>query len=160
MRTRATQLLSPLWLALVLTLNVAAIKTPDRHTSPMTHFEVQALVDELTTALALRVAVTVSIVESNPLLVSVDPPTRARTSFEMSFEGAFLDQLDDEDLRAVIAHELGHVWIFSHHPYLQTERGANNVAMRVVSRESLEKVYSKVWAHAGTKGDLARFLGR
>ena len=57
------------------------------------------------------------------------------------------------------AHELGHVWIYTHHPYLQTEREANTVAMRAVPRASLERVYTKVWEHQGTIGDLARFLG-
>jgi hypothetical protein len=52
------------------------------------------------------------------------------------------------------------VWIFTHHPYLQTESLANSVAMRVVSRESLTKTYDKVWKRAGTKGEIARFLGQ
>jgi len=51
------------------------------------------------------------------------------------------------------------VWIFTHHPYLQTEELANQIAMRAVSRASLERVYAKVWERGGTKGDLARFLG-
>jgi predicted Zn-dependent protease len=78
----------------------------------------------------------------------------------MSFEERFLTGVDDEELRAIIAHELGHVWIFTHHPYLQTERLANTVAMRAVSRASLERVYIKVWEREGTKGDLTRFLGQ
>jgi hypothetical protein len=43
---------------------------------------------------------------------------------------------------------------FTHHPYLQTEELANEVALRVVSRESLDEVYEKVWKRTGTKGDL------
>jgi hypothetical protein len=31
--------------------------------------------------------------------------------------------------------------------------------MRVVSRETLERVYGKVWERSGAKGDLVRFLG-
>jgi predicted Zn-dependent protease len=80
-------------------------------------------------------------------------------AFLLTFENGFLDGLDDEELIAVVAHELGHVWIFTHHPYLQTEQLANEIAMRVVSRESLRRVYEKVWERGGTKGDLARFLG-
>ena len=125
----------------------------------MTALEVQAIVDELSAALALKVPVTVSVVDINPLLVSVDPPKGDRRTFEISLEASFLEQLDEEGLRAVIAHELGHVWIFGHHPYLQTERGANQIAMRVVSRESLEKIYDKVFARVGMKGTLAHFLG-
>jgi hypothetical protein len=125
----------------------------------MTALEVQAIVDEFSAALALKVPVTVSVVDINPLLVSVDPPKGDKRTFQISLEASFLEQLDEEGLRAVIAHELGHVWIFGHHPYLQTERGANQIAMRVVSRESLEKIYDKVFARVGVKGTLAHFLG-
>ena len=74
--------------------------------------------------------------------------------FTATFEAGFLDSLNDDELGAVIAHELGHVWIFTHHPYLQTEELANEIALRVVSRESLDEVYEKVWKRTGTKGDL------
>jgi hypothetical protein len=77
----------------------------------------------------------------------------------MAFEKQFLTGLNADDLKAIVAHELGHVWIFTHHPFLQTERLANTVAMRAVSRESLERVYHKVWERDGGKSDLARFLG-
>jgi predicted Zn-dependent protease len=66
--------------------------------------------------------------------------------------------LDDNELSASIAHELGHVWIFTHHPYLQTELLANQIALKVVTRENLEKIYEKVWKDRG-KGDLREFLG-
>ena len=118
----------------------------------------QSRVDEMRERLSLRQAVTVSIVPENPRMVSV-APTPAEAAFHMSFEHAFLAGLNEDELSAVIAHELGHVWIFTHHPYLQTEQLANRIAMRVVSRSSLEKVYEKVWARDGTKGDLDRFLG-
>ncbi|MNC89431.1 hypothetical protein D3C83_53670 [compost metagenome] len=63
------------------------------------------------------------------------------------------------ELEAILAHELGHIWIFTHHPYLQTEALANRIAMRIVTRESLVTVYEKVWKRRGTKGDLGGFLG-
>jgi hypothetical protein len=50
------------------------------------------------------------------------------------------------------------VWVFTHHPYLQTEKLANQIAMRVVARDSLVSVYHKLWEHGGTKGDLKSFL--
>jgi hypothetical protein len=48
--------------------------------------------------------------------------------------------------------------VFTHHPYLQTEKLANQIAMRVVARDSLVSVYHKLWEHGGTKGDLESFL--
>jgi len=60
---------------------------------------------------------------------------------------------------AAIAHELGHVWIFTHHPFLQTEVLANQIAQRLVPRSSLVQVYEKVWKRQGTEGDLSRFVG-
>ncbi len=58
------------------------------------------------------------------------------------------------EVRAVVAHELGHVWMFTHHPYLPTEMLANEVALRVVDRQVLEQVYEKVWKRIGTIGTL------
>lgn len=119
----------------------------------------QAMVDTLRTQLGIDAAVSAAIVPTNRLLVSVQPVDGARATFQMAFEEVFLNELNDDDLKAIVAHELGHVWIFTHHPYLHTERLANSVAMRAVPRNSLERVYSKVWQREGFKGDLARFLG-
>ena len=52
----------------------------------------------------------------------------------------------------MVAHELGHVWIFTHHPYLQTEAGANQIAERLVARQTLERVYAKVWPEGAPRG--------
>ena len=81
--------------------------------------------------------------------------TSERTRAEMSFEAAFLNGLDDEELRAVIAHELGHVWIYTHHPYLQTEDLANSIAFKAVSQASLNRVYDKVRARNIVAGNLS-----
>lgn len=120
---------------------------------------IQRLVNELKTRLDISQEVTVVIVPANPRLVSVESLKQADGAFLLSMEDGFLDGLHAEELEAVIAHELGHVWIFTHHPYLQTERLANQIAMRLVSREQLVRVYDKMWQHNGAKGDLARFLG-
>jgi hypothetical protein len=122
--------------------------------------KIQVLVNDFKERLSIPEDVRVSIVPANPLLVSVEALKEQQRSFLLCLEDGFLDRLNDEDLRAVIAHELGHVWIFTHHPYLQTEQLANQIAMRLVSRESLAEVYGKVWERTGTKGDLARFLGQ
>jgi hypothetical protein len=120
--------------------------------------EIQRLVDAFRASLAIPQPVVVAFADSNPLMVSVQRAGDGRDEFHLSFEAGFLDVLTDEDIKAVIAHELGHVWIFTHHPYLQTEALANKIAMRVVSRESLERVYEKVWQRGGVKGDIARFI--
>ena len=119
----------------------------------------QSLVDGLKAQLGIDAIVSTAIVPTNPLRVSVRPVEGGPGTFQMAFEQAFLTDLDDDDLKAIVAHELGHVWIFTHHPYLQTELLANTVAMRVVPRESLARVYHKLWEREGTKGDLVRFIG-
>jgi hypothetical protein len=119
----------------------------------------QDLVNSMKAQLDIDASVSAALVPSNPLLVSVQRVEGSPATFQMAFEERFLTGLDEDDLKAIIAHELGHVWIFTHHPFLQTERLANTVAMRAVPRQSLERVYSKVWEREGTKGDLLRFLG-
>jgi len=119
--------------------------------------QVQTLVDAMRADLGVPQAVGVDVVEANPLKASVEPVRDAAGTYRLSIEQGFLDQLTQDELRAVIAHELGHVWIYTHHPYLQTEQLANQIAMKVVSRETLDKVYGKVWADASAAGSLPRF---
>jgi hypothetical protein len=118
---------------------------------------VQALVDEFRGRLKLPPAITATIVPDNPLLVSISPPRDINGAYGLTFEARFLGGLSDDELRAVVAHELGHVWIFTHHPYLQTEAGANQIAERLVTRQSLERAYSKVWPGGTPQGVVARF---
>jgi hypothetical protein len=121
--------------------------------------KLQAIVSDLQSRLLITSPIVVSIVPSNALMMSVEAPTDTRKTFLLSVEASFLDMLTDDELEAAVAHELGHVWIFTHHPFLQTEELANRIAMRAVRRESLERVYAKVWNRGGTKGDLAWFFG-
>lgn len=116
----------------------------------------QLMVDAMRQDLGVTHEVSVELVPSNPLRASVEPVKGAVRTFRLSIEHAFHDQLTEEELRAVVAHELGHVWIYTHHPFLQTEQQANQIALKVVSRDSLEKVYGKVWA-GGSGGSLPRF---
>jgi|KBSMisStaDraftv2_1062788.scaffolds.fasta_scaffold12465_3 hypothetical protein len=120
---------------------------------------VQHVVDDFRARLAITHDVQVSIVASNALMVSVQRQADPDAGFLLAFEGAFLSQLSEEELRAVVAHELGHVWIFTHHPYLQTEQLANGIAMRLVTRESLEPIYDRVWKRVGAVGDIGTYLG-
>src|SRR5262249_18600428 len=66
----------------------------------------------------------------------------------------FVRLLDDEELTAALAHELAHVWIYTHHPFLHTEVLANQIAMQVVPRDSLNQLYFKVRTFYGDRGTI------
>jgi hypothetical protein len=145
-----------LWLP-VLLMAATHARANERPSAAAMAVRLQAIVDALRAELAIPQAVALEVVESNALMASVQP-AKEGDGFVISIEGGFASRLSDDELKGVLAHELGHVWIFTHHPYLQTEQLANRVAMRAVSRENLEQVYQKVWKD-GAKGDLGRFLG-
>jgi hypothetical protein len=52
------------------------------------------------------------------------------------------------------------VWIYTHHPYLQTEALANQIAMQAVTRSALEKLYGELWALDGSPGNIDELLGK
>jgi hypothetical protein len=120
--------------------------------------KIKTLVERFRRDLSIKEEVFVSIVPKNDRLVSVERWKKVSGAFLLSFDENFLATLNDSELGASIAHELGHVWIFTHHPYLQTELLANQIALKVVTREELERVYEKVWKDRG-KGNLRDFLG-
>ena len=117
----------------------------------------QRAVEALRHRLGLSGEIVAELVPHHPLIVAVSPRHDRRGAYRLRLETSFVSELTDEELDAVVAHELGHVWIFNHHPYLQTEQLANQVAMRVVSREALERVYRKVEARGGKRAVVARF---
>ena len=121
--------------------------------------KLHGIVRDLKIRLEISVPLVVSIVPSNALMMSIKAPPEHEGSFQLEIDATFLATLTDEELEAAIAHELGHVWVFTHHPYLQTEELANEIALRVVTRTTLERVYGKVWKHGGVRGDLARVIG-
>lgn len=162
-RSRVVQSLS--WVALLatcafvlftLTRSVAASAGEP---SGLTSERLQLVVDRLRSELGIPESVDVNIEPQVARVVSVEAPVSRGEPFRLAIENGFLDRLSAEELAAVMAHELGHVWVFTHHPYLQTEKLANQIAMRVVTRDSLVSVYQKLWEHGGTKGDLESFLG-
>jgi len=106
------------------------------------------VVNDLKTQLLITQAVDVAVVAENPRIFSVTPAEHLPGTFLLTAEEDFAQGLSDAELRAAIAHELGHVWIFTHFPYLQTEELANDIASRVVSRDSLVPLYEKVWKKA------------
>ena len=119
----------------------------------------QELTDDLRTRLQIAEQVHVTLVEHNPLVMSVETLAGRAGQFVITIDRGFIDQLSREEAEAAIAHELGHVWIYTHHPYLQTERLANDIAMRVINRAAFEPVYKKVWERTGIAGNLIEFLG-
>jgi len=159
-RCRISSISAPAVLALlVCSVSTAVLAAERANATSAPESKLQAIVSRLKSRLEITAPIVVSIVPSNALMMSVEAPTDTRNTFLLSVEASFLEALTDEELEAAVAHELGHVWIFTHHPFLQTEELANQIAMGAVKRESLERVYAKVWERGGTKGDLARFLG-
>ena len=140
---------------LLCSASVTSVTAQDS-SAPSQRERIQQIVDGISARLGIAEPVRVSMVESNRLLMSVEP---AEHFFELKVEEGWPDSLDDAELTAAVAHELGHVWIFTHHPFLQTEQLANEVAMRLVSPSALARLYDKVWKRTNVKGDLARFLG-
>ncbi len=107
---------------------------------------IQRVVDGLRVKLSITQPVIVTMVQTNPSLFSVAPPADRAGTFLLAVEEDFAQELSDAEVEAAVAHELGHVWIFTHFPYLQTEELANEIAARVVSPERLRPLYAKVWA--------------
>jgi hypothetical protein len=124
-----------------------------------TILSLQDLTDDLRTRLDIEERVHVTLVDHNPLVMSVETLNGRGGPFVISVDREFVQELNHAEVEAAIAHELGHVWIYTHHPYLQTERLANDVAMRVVNRSAFEPVYEKVWSRTGIRGNLIEFLG-
>ena len=124
---------------------------------------INEIVREFRSQLQIPEEIRISIVPVNNRMVSVESAAASAGNigaFIMRFDEHFVAGLDQDELRAAVAHELGHVWIFSHHPYLHTEALANEIAMRVVSVESLKKLYSKLWLNLGVSEDIEEFIGK
>lgn len=119
---------------------------------------IQAITDELRDRLDILETVHVTMVEHNPLVMSVETLSGRSGPFVITVDREFVAGLSDEELKAALAHELGHVWIYTHHPYVQSERYANDIALRVTSRSVLQPVYEKVWKRIGMRGNLAEFI--
>src|SRR4051812_13538807 len=78
------------------------------HTSDQQE-RIQRVVDDLRARLSITQVVDVAIVEHNPKLFSVVPVERSRVTFLLSADEDFSRGLSDVELRAAVAHELGHV---------------------------------------------------
>ena len=118
----------------------------------------QATTDDLRYRLAIFEKVYFTLVDHNPLVMSVETLAGRSGPFVITADRDFVRSLNAQELEAAIAHELGHVWLYTHHPYLQTEKAANDVAMRVTSPEVLAPVYEKVWKRLGSRGNLSEYI--
>lgn len=121
--------------------------------------ELQRLVDSLRVRMGISAPVTVTMVDHDARTLSVRRSAEVAGAFALSADRGFIATLPADQVEAALAHELGHVWIYTHHPYLQTEQLANSVAMRVVSRERLVDVYRALWGADALHGSLETFLG-
>ena len=119
----------------------------------------QLVVDALRARLGLAATVTVQLVDRDVRMASVRINAANPGGFVLSLQRDFIDRLTTAQLEAALAHELGHVWISTHHPYLQTEQLANRIAMRVAPRERLVEVYEAVWGADALHGSFEKFLG-
>lgn len=118
----------------------------------------QRVSDTLRTRLNILERVVVTLVDHNPLVMSVETLSGRSGPFVISADHQFVNSLTDQELEAAIAHELGHVWIYTHHPYVQSERLANDIALRVIDAEVFVPVYEKVWQRMGMRGNLADYI--
>jgi hypothetical protein len=119
----------------------------------------QDMTDDLRARLEISERADITVVAHNPLVMSVETLAGRSGPFVISVDRDFIHELSHDELEAAIAHELGHVWIYTHPPYIQTERYANEIAMRVIRRSTFEPVYQKVWARTGIRGNLVEFIG-
>ena len=145
--------------ALGLTLSIASgARAQERVDERHTHTQrLQEMVDALRQRMGIDAPVEIALVDHEERRVSVR--RSAPGAFAISAERAFMAQLPLPQVEAALAHELGHVWIYTHHPYLQTEQLANRLAMRVVTRERLVEVYRVLWGSEALHGSLETFLG-
>ena len=79
---------------------------------------IQRVVDDLKPQLSIGQRVNVAVVEANPRLFSVVPEKHdagTPATFLLSVEEDFAQGLSDVELRAAVAHELGHVFVYFKH---------------------------------------------
>jgi hypothetical protein len=142
--------------ALSVLLSLAGVDSIGAEATTAAAESVQGVVDASRDTLGLSSTVKVVLVDVNPRVVSVARDPGARDAFVLAFQRGFLAELTPAELRAVVAHELGHVWIFSNHPYLQTEQLANEVALKLVTRDELDSAYRKLHTLSGRPPTTSR----
>src|SRR2546427_9046126 len=123
---------------------------------------IRVIAANLEARLEMTQNVQIWIVPVDERMVSVERIHKGASAddvFIIQLDQSFLEGLNDEELQAAIAHELGHVWIFCHHPHSQTEALATETAATAASRASLKKVYANFLLHLRTSGGFEKLLG-
>ncbi len=121
--------------------------------------KIKVIIQNYAKRLGILPDIKVTVARGNSHLASAQCASRSGRLFHISFDAGFLRTLDERELSAAIAHEIGHVWIYMHFPYLQTEALANRQALRLVSRNDLARVYGKIWKWSGKRENLDSVLG-
>jgi hypothetical protein len=129
-----------------------------RSDMPVRDARMEKIAADLAANLEIRKTIQVAIVPFNDRVISVEPFLNGK-GYRVEFERAFFEQLNEEEASAALAHEMGHVWIFSNPPHIHTESLANEIALRLVPRKLLEAVYTKLWRYIGVTGNLVEILG-
>lgn len=111
----------------VLSLHYAIVSAHEDYVQGQARWErtehLQSIVDQLRLRLEILEPVRLSLVESNPLVVSVETLGTRSGPFVIRADQAFIDSLSGGEIEAALAHELGRVWIYTHHPYISRPNG-------------------------------------
>lgn len=148
-----------LWIFFILIPTARSPLLAENRQEERLELQINLIIRQLGSRLGITQQIVLSLAPGNLRLASVECASRENNIYRISFAPEFLLTLEDREIRAAVAHELGHVWIFTHFPYLQTETLANKQALKLVSRSDLGRVYEKVWNWNGTKGSLEDVLG-
>ena len=145
------------WLELALSLGLMfLVAAPVAHDPPnilsLRVALAREIVNHLRGELSIRSEVDIILVKYHPLVFFVEPEDARKERFRLSMEVDFFMRLDDDELVAALAHEMGHIWIFTNFPFLHTEMLANVIGQRVAPRRSFERIYTKLWAYERTTG--------
>lgn len=147
------------WISLLLQLSAGLIFTEGKEEMNLRGQKIEHLIEVFSFRLGITPQVVVSMVPGDTLLASVRPTSTDAGVFEISFDPQFIQTLDDRELSAAVAHEFGHIWIYTHFPYLQTEALANQQALKLVSHDDLDRVYEKVRKWKGKKVNPEKVFG-
>lgn len=152
-----------MWILLVTLFSLIGTAVTASKPAPSNAMEsrrLSAVVRQYERHLGLKAPILVFVVEKNERLASVRASEIRPGTYLLELDRNFLATLTEEEQRAVIAHEVGHVWIFTHHPYIQSEPLANEKARTLVSEASLRSIYEKVWTVDGQHGNFQEYLDR